>query len=199
MQRLNRDLYHEAIERFVALFDTAQGSGLIEPTSVTLATAGQDGRVSARTVLLKEVSVAGFVFYTNRRSRKGRQLAENPQAALCFFWQPLWEQVLVEGRVQDISDAEADAYWATRPRLSQLGAWASEQSEPLVGREELEQRVADIEARFGDGPVPRPPHWSGYRLVPDMIEFWSSRPGRLHERVRYHFDGDEWRRSLVNP
>lgn len=196
---MNRDLYQEAIERFVALYATAQSSGLVEPTSVTLATAGADGRVSARTVLLKEVDVAGFVFYTNRRSRKGRQLGENPHAAMCFFWQPLWEQVLVEGRVQDVSDAEADAYWATRPRLSQIAAWASEQSEPLVAREELERRVAEMEERFGEGPVPRPPHWSGYRLVPDMIEFWSSRPGRLHERVCYRFDGDMWQRYLVNP
>jgi len=196
---LNRDLYDEAVERFIALFETAQAADLLEPTAVTLATAGANGRVSARTVLLKKVDVAGFVFYTNRRSRKGQQIAENPRAALCFYWQPLQEQVLVEGQVQDVSDAEADAYWATRPRLSQLSAWASQQSEPLLGREELEQRLADVEARFGKGAVPRPPHWSGYRLVPDMIEFWSSRPGRLHDRVRYEFDGNEWQRYLVNP
>jgi pyridoxamine 5'-phosphate oxidase len=126
-------------------------------------------------------------------------LAENSRAAMCFFWQPLWEQVLVEGAVEDVSDAEADAYWATRPRLSQLGAWASQQSEALEAREVLEGRLTELERRYADTEVPRPPHWSGYRIVPDFLEFWSARPGRLHDRERYMCQGGGWLRELVNP
>jgi len=192
-------LYSEAIERFQNLLEQARASGVAEPTAFTLATCSADGVPSARTVLLKEVSERGFVFYTNMQSRKGQQLAENPRAALCFFWQPLMEQVLVQGPVTPVSAAEADAYWATRPRLSQVGAWASQQSQPLSGRSELEQRLAEFEKRFEGMPVPRPPHWSGYRVVPDFIEFWTARPGRLHERLRYSRDDGEWRMSWINP
>lgn len=193
------DLLQEALERFSDLLARARQSELLEPTAMSLATAGADGRPSVRTVLLKDLGPGGFVFYTNTLSRKGRQLAENPRAALCFFWQPLMEQVLVEGVVTAVEAAEADAYWRSRPRLSQLGAWASEQSRPLADRDALERRMVETDVRFAGAEVPRPPHWSGYRLQPDLIEFWSSRPGRLHERLRYWRDGDGWRRGLINP
>ncbi len=194
------NLYREAIGRFQELLGLACSTDLNEPTAFTLATSGDNGQPAARTLLLKGVGEEGFVFYTNLRSRKGLQLEQNQRAAMCFFWQPLWEQVLVEGRVEPVSAREADAYWETRPRLSQLGAWASLQSQPLSSREELEARLAEYEARYVDAPVPRPPHWSGYRLVPTMLEFWSSRPGRLHDRVRYdQADAATWRKSLINP
>ena len=160
---------------------------------MTLATVGADGRPSARVVLLKSVGADGFVFYTNLRSRKGRELAENRHAALCFHWQVLEEQVRVEGIVSQVPDAEADAYFATRPRISQLGAWASDQSSPLDEFETLHARLREAEQRFEGVEVPRPPHWSGFRLAPDRIEFWKSRPFRLHERERYEWDRNAWR------
>lgn len=193
------DLYHEALTHFQSLLERARQSGLTEPTAFTLSTADAQGRPAARTLLLKEVDARGFVFYTNTRSRKGQHLAANPFAALCFFWQPIMEQVLVQGRVEPVSAEEADAYWATRPRLSQLGAWASEQSQPLVRREDLEARLAEVDVKFAGTEVPRPDHWSGYRVVPDFIEFWSARPGRLHERTRYQQTEGGWIRQLINP
>lgn len=193
-------LYHEAIERFQGLLGQAQEAGLPEPTAVTLATAWEDGRPSARTVLLKGADRDGFVFYTNRRSRKGRQLQVNPSAALCFLWLELGVQVLVEGEVHGVSDGEANAYFASRPRLSQIGAWASQQSEPLERREDLERRVEEVQREFNGRDVPRPPYWSGYRLIPNMIEFWRAGEGRLHDRERYErqFD-DTWRHVWLNP
>jgi pyridoxamine 5'-phosphate oxidase len=197
---MNNDaLYQQAIERFTALFAQAQTLGLAEPAAMSLATVDVEGKPSVRTVLLKAYDARGFVFYTNKCSRKGRQLGQNGRAALCFFWQPLMQQVLVEGEVKDVTDAEADAYWVTRPRVSQLGAWASSQSDFLESRETLEQRYADYEKQFADVPVPRPTHWSGYRVVPDLIEFWSSRPGRMHERARYFLAGGHWQYSLIYP
>lgn len=192
-------LYREALERFRVLHERAQRTDLREPTAVTLATAGADARPSVRTVLLKGFDEHGFVFFTNLRSRKGRQLADNPRAALCFFWQPLFEQVLVEGAVTLVDDAEADAYWATRPREAQIGAWASRQSEPLDTRETLEARVTQYRGKFKNEPVPRPPHWSGFRVVPDRIEFWKSGAYRLHERVCYRLVDGAWTVSLLNP
>lgn len=193
-------LYSEAIDRFLALLEQARDSESVpEPTAMTLATTGPDGRPSARTVLLKEADERGFVFYTNTLSRKGRQLSAVPQAALVFFWPALAAQVLVEGEVRAVDDDEADAYFASRPRLSQLGAWASEQSSPLESRALLEQRLEDCEHRFAGDAVPRPPHWSGYRVRPDLIEFWSGREGRLHERDRYFREADAWRHTLLNP
>ena len=193
------ELYREAIERFRRLFERAHNAGLTEPAAITLATADRQGRPSARTVLLKEVSEEGFVFYTNTHSRKGRQLSENPRAALCLFWQPLMKQVLVEGSVRLVDPQEADRYWATRARASQLGAWASQQSEPLPSRAWLENRLEELQERYADQPVPRPPHWTGYRLMPDLIEFWCARPGRLHDRYRYWLDAKVWRSGWFQP
>ncbi len=193
--------YETAVARFTEWLDLARETeGILEPTAMTLATATASGRPSARTVLLKQVDEDGFVFYTNSLSRKGRQLAANARAALTFFWAPLMRQVVIEGAVQPVSDVEADAYFASRPRLSQIGAWASQQSEPLEGREAFEARIAEVEARFADSPVTRPPHWTGYRVRPDMIEFWQGREGRLHDRERYYRgESGTWEWTLLNP
>lgn len=192
-------VYREAIDRFRRLFECAHGVGLSEPAAMTLATADRHGRPSARTVLLKQVSEEGFVFYTNTHSRKGQQLSENPRAALCLYWQPLMQQVLIEGEVRFVDSQEADIYWATRARPSQLGAWASQQSQPLGSRECLENRIKELEARYADQPVPRPPHWTGYRLVPNLIEFWCARSGRLHDRYRYWLEAGVWRCGWIQP
>lgn len=192
-------LYAEAIARFLALLDRAGQSGLKEPTAMNLATVDGDGRPSSRMLLLKHADEHGFVFYTNRQSRKGRHLAGNSSAAICFFWEPLMEQVRVEGVTESVSDDEADAYWITRSRDSQIGAWASRQSEPLDSRESLEKRFDVIRARFQDQPVPRPSHWSGYRLHPDLIEFWVGSEFRLHHRTRYRKRGGSWMVELLNP
>lgn len=192
-------LYRTAIERFDELYGQARQSEPGEKTAMILATADSDGRPSARTVLLKQHDHDGFVFYTNQHSRKGRELQANPRAALLFLWQSLARQVRVEGRTEVVGDAEADAYWATRPRASQLGAWASHQSETLASREEYEQRLAEYEREFADAEVPRPPHWSGFRVVPDRIEFWHERRYRQHERELCWFDGSRWQWSLLNP
>ncbi len=192
----------DALERFGELFRRAADCDLNEPTAMTLCTVDADGRPSARVVLLKGFDEAGFVFYTNTLSRKGRALAGDPRAALCFFWDPLMEQVRIEGVVGTVSDAMADGYWQSRHPESRIGAWASRQSEPLESRKALEKRVEAFAARFAGGDIPRPPHWSGYRLVPDRIEFWRSLPNRLHERVLYEGDttgADGWRMRLLNP
>jgi pyridoxamine 5'-phosphate oxidase len=172
---------------------------LAEPTAMTLATVGADGQPSARLILLKMVDARGFVFYTNLRSRKGRDLAINPRAALTFHWQPLEVQVRIEGVAEQVDDAEADAYFATRPRGSQIGAWASDQSDPLGSDAELDARVAEFEKRFAGRDVPRPPHWSGYRVVPERIEFWRNRPSRLHERRLFERVDGAWRERLLFP
>ena len=156
----------QALDRFDALYKRAAACDLNEPAAVTVATVDADGCPSARVVLLKGYDASGFVFYTNTLSRKGYELAANPHVAMCFFWDPLMEQVRVEGRVSSVTDAEADAYWNSRHPGSRIGAWASDQSEPLESRETLEARVAAFAERFGDGPVPRPSHWSGYRVAP---------------------------------
>ena len=189
----------EALERFDGLFRRAAQCGLNEPTAVTVATADAGGRPSARVVLLKEYDASGFVFYTNTLSRKGQELAANPRAALCFFWDALMEQVRVDGSVRPVGDAEADAYWTGRHPGSQIGAWASAQSEPLESRRALEERARSFAERFGADPVPRPPHWSGYRVIPERIEFWRARPDRLNERTCYSLEDGEWRVSLLNP
>jgi pyridoxamine 5'-phosphate oxidase len=192
----------DPIEHFRALLATAHSVDrtlLPEPTAMTLATVGTDGQPSARLVLLKAVDERGFVFYTNLRSRKGRDLAANPRAALTFYWQPLEVQVRIEGMAEQVDDAEADEYFATRARGSQLGAWASDQSEPIEHEGELDTRFAEVERRFAGRDVPRPPHWSGYRVVPVRIEFWRNRPSRLHERRLFERDGEGWRETVLYP
>lgn len=193
-------LYPEAIRRFEALFARARSSDLQEPTAMTLATASADGRPQARTVLLKQVDLDGFVFYTNHNSRKGQALTANPYAALLFFWPPLMHQIKVEGAVKVVDDAEADAYWVTRPRESQVGAWASKQSEPLASREAFEERMQMIRDQYDGADIPRPPHWSGFRVIPDRIEFWREGEFRQHERDCYWWTPNEgWQWSLLNP
>jgi pyridoxamine 5'-phosphate oxidase len=167
--------------------------------ATTLATADAEGRPSARAVLLKGLDERGFVFYTNLNSRKSVELFANPHAALCFLWKSLNRQVRTEGVVELVTDQEADAYFATRPRDSQIGAWASEQSKPLASRAELERRVEEISERFSEGEVPRPPFWSGFRLVPQRIEFWLERPFRLHDRLLFVREGMGWRRERLFP
>ena len=189
----------EALDRFDVLFRRARQCELNEPTAMTVATADAGGRPSARVVLLKGYGASGFVFYTNTRSQKGHELAANPRAALCFFWDALMEQVRVDGPVCPVTGAEADAYWNGRHPGSRIGAWASEQSEPLESRMALEERARSFAERFGAGPVPRPPHWSGYRVIPQRIEFWRARPDRLNERTCYSLEDGEWQVSLLNP
>jgi pyridoxamine 5'-phosphate oxidase len=190
----------DPIELFREWFDAARESGLELPEAMTLATVDTQGRPSARTVLLKSADERGFVFFTNYESRKGRELATNPRAALVFHWaQEPRRQVLVTGAVERISEAESDAYYATRPVGSRLAAWASRQSRPISGREELERAYAEAEQAHGKDP-PRPPFWGGYVLVPETIEFWESRPNRLHERLRYTRGTDvTWRAEPLAP
>lgn len=193
-------LLAEAIATFRALLAEAS-AGDPDATAMTLATADAMGRPSARTVLLKHVDEHGFVFYTNFDSRKGRQLAANPQAALLFLWKTLRDQVQakIEGTVEPVTAAEADAYFASRPRESQIGAWASLQSQTLHSREAFEARIAEFSARFEGGPVPRPPHWSGFRVVPEMIELWYGARFRLHERQRYARRDGRWTKRMLYP
>lgn len=195
------DLYAEAILTFRALLDKARASGDPEPTAMTLASADARGRPSARTVLLKTCDERGFVFYTNLGSHKVRELQQNPQAALLFLWKLLepQTQVRIEGRTEPVDDAEADAYFASRDRISQIGAWASKQSETLDSRATFEQRIADVEHRYQDVPVPRPPFWSGLRVVPDAFEFWYGAKFRLHERQRYELRDGVWSKRMLYP
>ena len=192
----------DPIEEFRAVFAQAQAVDrlrLPDPTAMALATVGSDGAPSVRIVLLKGVDERGFVFYTNLRSRKGRELIATPRAALCFYWAALDMQIRVEGSVEPVSEAEADAYFASRARESQIGAWASQQSEELSTMDELRERVAAVERRFAGLPVPRPPHWSGRRVIPSSIEFWHAGDFRLHERRRYERDGDGWTMRRLFP
>ena len=191
----------DPIARFRELLDAAVAfdrARLIEPTAFVLATVA-DGQPSARVLLLKGVDDAGFTFFTNYESRKGRELLAHPRAAMCFHWQPLEWQVRVEGAVAPVPPDESDAYFASRPRGSQLGAWASIQSRPIAHEGDLERRLAEMEARFAGGPVPRPPHWGGFRLVPARIEFWRNRESRLHDREEYVRDGARWRVARLYP
>jgi pyridoxamine 5'-phosphate oxidase len=192
----------DPISRFRTLLAAAQAvdrAVLPEPTAFALGTVGDDGQPSVRIVLLKGVDDDGFVFYTNLEGRKGRELLAHPYAALCFHWQVLEEQVRVEGEAFPVSDAEADAYFASRPRDSQLGAWASLQSRPIDPPGELERRLAEFERRYAGGPVPRPPHWSGFRVLPARVEFWRNQPSRLHVRHLYTRDGAGWRVETLYP
>ena len=186
-----------------ALFDEwfaeARASEINDPEAMALATATADGRPSVRMVLLKGHGPEGFVFYTNQRSRKGEELAANPHAALLFHWKPLRRQVRIEGPVNIVSCEEADAYFASRSRDSQLGAWASNQSWSLPSRAEFEKKYGAMRAKFEGQDIPRPPHWGGFRVSPETFEFWSDRPHRLHERRIFTRDGDGWREGLLYP
>jgi pyridoxamine 5'-phosphate oxidase len=193
---------NEPIDRFIELFAQAKAVPreiLPEPTAMALATVDEKGNPSARIVLLKDVDQDGFVFYTNYESRKGRELLATRRAALCFHWQALEQQVRVEGPAEPVSDEEADAYFASRARGSQIGAWASIQSREMRTADNLDERVAEMTKKFEGGPVPRPPHWSGFRVVPERIEFWRNMPSRLHVRHVYVRDDDGWRVTQLYP
>jgi len=185
--------------QFGAWFEEAVAAEPGLPEAMTLATVSADGRPSTRMVLLKAHDARGFVFFTNFNSIKGRELLANPNASLCFHWKSLRRQVRVDGEATPVSDAEADAYFASRPRGSQIGAWASEQSEPVEDRAILEARVRNFEAEYDGRDVPRPPHWSGFRLVPARIEFWIDRRDRLHDREVFTRDGAGWRAVRLQP
>jgi len=194
---------NDPVAQFEAWLAEAEASEPNDPTACCLATATPDGRPSARMVLLKGVdqrpAPGGFVFYTNLDSRKGEELRSNSNAAMCFHWKSLRRSIRVEGTAALVSAEEADAYYATRPRGSRIGAWASTQSRPLESRAVLEGRVADFEERFGEGDIPRPETWSGFRLRPSRIEFWRDMPFRLHDRQVFHWSGGSWRTEALYP
>ncbi len=189
----------EPFDRFRVIFDEAATAQPQDPNQVWLATVDGQGRPTVRVVLLKSFDPNGFVFFTNYESTKGRALDATHEAALCFYWQVLGQQVRVEGPVQRVSDAESDAYFASRPRLSQLGAWASDQSRRIGSRLELEARVAALTVKYLGRDVPRPPHWGGYRLAPRRMEFWKAHPFRLHWREEYLRQGDAWDVATLAP
>jgi pyridoxamine 5'-phosphate oxidase len=189
----------DPIEQFRRWFDEAIAADLHEPNAMTLATATPDGRPSARIVLLKGFDGRGFVFYTNYEGRKGGELAANPRAAIVFYWAEFQRQVRIEGRVSRVADRESDAYFAGRPRGSQLGAWASEQSRTVRDRGVLEERLRELEVGYEGREVPRPPFWGGYRVEPETIEFWQGRENRLHDRLVYRYSDGLWRRERLQP
>lgn len=192
------DVDPDPLRQFHTWFAQALDAKLPEPNAMTVATVDATGRPAARILLIKGVDERGFVFFTNYDSRKGRELATNPRASLLFHWIELERQVRIEGIVEKTSDAESDAYFASRPLGSRIGAWASAQSEVIDSRAALEAREAEIGARYGENP-PRPPHWGGYRLVPDTLEFWQGRPSRLHDRIRYTRAGSGWQIDRLSP
>lgn len=194
------ELPADPFSAFAIWLAEAERTEVNDANAMALATVDADGLPDVRTVLLKGLDPRGFVFYTNFESRKGQELSEQPKAALCFHWKSLHRQVRARGPVEKVSDAEADAYYATRPRVSRLGAWASQQSRPLDSRQTLEERVAEMEARFPDDAIPRPPYWSGFRIVPSEFEFWQDGAFRLHDRYRLvRGEGDGWVPTRLYP
>ena len=185
--------------QFTLWFEDAQRVKQLEPNAMSLATVDAAGAPSVRLVLLKAVDASGFVFCTNYLSRKGRDLHANPRAALCFYWDRLERQVRIEGHVRRTSESESDRHWNGRPRGSQIGAWASAQSDAIAGREELESKIAKLTQEYEEGEIPRPPHWGGYRLAPERFEFWQGRPDRVHDRVVYRRAGVLWTRERLAP
>lgn len=188
----------DPFQQFDAWFEDARRTDFIEPNAAALATADARGRPSLRTVLIRRWDRRGFAFFTNYQSRKGHELGSNPHAALLFFWDKLSRQIRIEGPVEKLPQAESDAYFESRPRGHRISAWVSEQSRVISGREELENKVSEIEARF-PGEVPRPPHWGGYRVLPERFEFWEARPNRLHDRLVYRRDGELWLLEQLAP
>ena len=193
------DAASDPIEQFRSWFGEVLAADLHEPNAMTLATATPDGRPSARVVLLKGFDERGFVFYTSYEGRKGRELETNPDCALVFYWGELERQVRVEGRASRVPEEESDEYFGSRPRGSRLGAWASEQSRPVEGRGVLEERLQELEAEYEGREVLRPPFWGGYRVEPEVIEFWQGRENRLHDRLVYRRSGGSWRRERLQP
>lgn len=189
----------DPMEQFRLWFEQALRSEVTEANAMSLATATKDAKPSVRIVLLKGFDQQGFRFFTNYESRKGKELEENPFASLCFFWPELERQVRIEGSIEKVSRTESVEYFKKRPRLSQLGAWASSQSDVLKSREELEKKFADLDQKFNNSPIPAPEYWGGYRLLPSSIEFWQGRTGRLHDRLRYIRESDTWNLYRLSP
>ncbi|MCY7360068.1 MAG: pyridoxamine 5'-phosphate oxidase [Rudanella sp.] len=193
------DVLPDPIAQFRQWFDAAVQAGIPEPNAMHLSTVDQNGRPSGRIVLIKDVDERGFVFYTNYESQKGQELISQPVAALTFFYPQLERQIRIEGVVEKTSNYESDTYFSSRPRGSQIGALVSHQSTVIADRAVLENRQRDLEEQFANKPVPRPPHWGGFRIIPHQIEFWQGRPSRLHDRIRYRWEGDSWIIERVSP